>query len=62
MICFCFMIEDLKHKQGLSRYHYIWFGIACFWFTIIFSMQGLMLVFLFKSYRVIKNASRTLGM
>ena len=55
------MIEDLKHHQDVSSHHWLWFGVACFWFTVIFLMQGLMLITLFKSYFVIKNASRTLG-
>ena len=39
----------------------MWFGISTFWLTFVVCVQVLMLVLLFKAYKVIKYASRTLG-
>ena len=60
IICFVVMVRDIKGASIIG--HYIWFLIACFWFTIMFALQALMVVLLLKAYVVIKNASQTLGM
>ena len=59
--CFVLMVEEIKKLESDASLEYIWFAVSSFWLVFVVLVQVLMLVLLFKAYKVIKHASRTLG-